>query len=43
MNGVHYNERQARRMENRICAICGFTFTAARGMTAEELSTRGMA
>lgn len=41
-NGVHYNGHFAVRYEHRVCAACGFTFTATRRMTAEELERRGL-
>lgn len=41
-NGVHYNEHFATRYEHRVCSACGFTFTATRRMTAEELTRRGV-
>lgn len=39
-NGVHYNIRFGVRYEHRVCAACGFSFTASRRMTAEELDER---
>lgn len=39
-NGVHYNRHFATRYEHRVCGACGFTFTATRRMTAEELERR---
>lgn len=41
-NGVHYNAHFATRYEHRVCGACGFTFTATRRMTAEELERRGL-
>lgn len=44
-NGVHYNLHYWTRYEHRVCPACGFTFTAARRMTREEIeqktATRG--
>ena len=40
-NGVHYNAHFGVRYEHRVCGACGFTFTATRRMTAEELDKRG--
>lgn len=40
-NGVHYNVHFAVRYEHRVCGACGFSFTATRRMTAEELERRG--
>lgn len=37
-NGVHYNTHFATRYEHRVCGACGYTFTASRRMTADELS-----
>lgn len=41
-NGVHYNTHFAVRYEHRVCGACGYTFTATRRMTAEELERRGV-
>lgn len=38
-NGVHYNVHFGTRYEHRVCKGCGFTFTAARRMTKEEIET----
>ncbi len=40
-NGVHYNVHFATRFEHRVCSTCGYSFTASRRMTAEELSRAG--
>lgn len=37
-NGVHYNMHFGTRYEHRICGACGYSFTASRRMTAEELA-----
>ena len=37
-NGVHYNLHFGSRYEHRVCGACGFTFTAMRRMTEEELA-----
>ena len=37
-NGVHYNLHFGSRYEHRVCSACGFTFTAMRRMTEEELA-----
>lgn len=39
-NGVHYNAHFAVRYEHRVCGVCGYTFTASRRMTEEELARR---
>lgn len=39
-NGVHYNMHFANRYEHRVCGACGYTFTAMRRMTAEELAVQ---
>lgn len=39
-NGVHYNLHFGSRYEHRVCSACGYTFTAMRRMTAEELAER---
>ena len=39
-NGVHYNLHFGSRYEHRVCSACGFTFTAMRRMTAEELAEK---
>lgn len=39
-NGVHYNLHFGVRYEHRVCGACGYTFTASRRMTAEELERR---
>lgn len=39
-NGVHYNLHYGTRYEHRACSACGFTFTAARRMTREELAAK---
>lgn len=39
-NGVHYNLHFGTRYEHRVCSTCGFTFTAMRRMTAEELEAK---
>lgn len=41
-NGVHYNLHFGCRYEHRVCGACGFTFTATRRMTAEELAHKGV-
>lgn len=40
-NGVHYNVHFFTRYEHRVCSKCGYTFTAARRMTAEEIDEHG--
>ena len=37
-NGVHYNMHFCTRYEHRVCSSCGYTFTAVRRMTEEELA-----
>lgn len=37
-NGVHYNLHFGCRYEHRVCGACGYTFTASRRMTEEELA-----
>jgi len=37
-NGVHYNLHFGCRYEHRVCGSCGYTFTASRRMTEEELA-----
>jgi len=39
-NGVHYNLHFGSRYEHRVCGSCGYTFTAMRRMTAEELAEK---
>lgn len=39
-NGVHYNLHFGSRYEHRVCSSCGYTFTAMRRMTAEELAEK---
>lgn len=39
-NGVHYNLFYGTRYEHRVCPACGFSFTAARRMTREELAAK---
>lgn len=39
-NGVHYNLHFGNRYEHRVCKSCGFTFTAMRKMTAEEMAEK---
>lgn len=39
-NGVHYNLAFKTRYEHRVCSVCGFTFIAARAMTADEIKEK---
>lgn len=39
-NGVHCVREAGLRYEHRVCSACGFTFTAVRRMTADEMGAR---